>query len=174
MNVEYCLAWLRARLDIARGIPADTLLLIVAAAIAILALALVAWVSARRRNHTLKLENAGLAADLASSRKALDAERRWRLAAEKIVALAAKPAVEIEPAPLYLGPDLTATAKDRVQRQYIDAVRGPDQSRVSDRNPPQTPPAAFLSDDQKAKPGRPKTPRRAARVDDLINRTIIE
>jgi hypothetical protein len=174
MYVEYCLAWLRARLDVARGIPTDTLLLIVLAAAFILALALVAWMSANRRTQSLKKQNAGLAADLATSRKALDTERRWRVAAERIVAQATRPAVEFEPAPFTGERDLTATAKDRAERQYIESVRGPEQSRLAPAPPPHTAVAVLTADDQNTRRGKAKSPRRAARVADLINRTIVE
>jgi hypothetical protein len=174
MKVEYYLAWLHARLDIARGAPPDTLLLIIAATAFILLLAIAAWIGARRRTHHVAKQHAALAADLVTSRKALDAERKWRLAAERTVSLSAKPAVEIEPAPLSEPRDLATVAKVRVEREYIEAVRGPDQPQLAPPASRRLAADAFRMDDQKAKRARAKSPRRAATVDDLINRTIVE
>jgi hypothetical protein len=91
MDVEFCLAWLRAHLVAAEAIPSEVLLLVCAIALLLLAIFIVAWLKAALRAHTLANEIADFAAEAATSRRALDTERKWRLVAEKTVMQAARP-----------------------------------------------------------------------------------
>ena len=106
MDVAFDLAQLDETLDAARTIPTDALLLISATALVLLAMAAVSRINAilaRRRAmrgfQALEAENERLAVELVTARRALDAERQWRLAAEKVVTDAAKATSRIEPLP---------------------------------------------------------------------------
>ena len=92
MRIEACLEALRT-------IPVDVLLAVSAISALLFALSIAARIQGaaarrkmERRFRALQAENERLAAEVATSRKALDAERQWRIAAERTVAqTAAKP-----------------------------------------------------------------------------------
>ena len=93
MNIELFRARLDACLDALRAIPVDVLLAISTIAVLLFTVSLVARIrgaivrrKVERRARALQAENERLAAEVATSRKALDTERRWRRAAERIVA----------------------------------------------------------------------------------------
>jgi hypothetical protein len=107
MNFELFSTGLSACLDALRTIPVDALLAINAIAVLLFALSIVArmrgaivrW-KTERRYRALETENERLAAEVATSRKALDTERQWRMADERTVAqTAAKPLPNISPLP---------------------------------------------------------------------------
>jgi hypothetical protein len=116
MDVEFYLAWLHARLDAARALPSDTLLLISVGAWLLVAMALLAWMRAARRLGALENENAGLAAEVATSRRALDSERKWRLIAEKVVVEATKPKCNLEPLP-------PRKLQELLERENLDPIQ---------------------------------------------------
>jgi hypothetical protein len=99
MNGEFYLAWAHARLGGARAIPPDALLLITATCLILLLISYVGWVKASNRVRVLTHANVALGGEIATARRALDAERKWRLVAEKSVADATKPAIALEPLP---------------------------------------------------------------------------
>jgi len=107
MKIGLLITSLGACIDALRSIPVDALLAISAIATLLLALSITARIrgavarkKVERRYRTLEAENELLAADLATSRKALDTERQWRMAAERAVAQsAAKPPPNISPLP---------------------------------------------------------------------------
>jgi hypothetical protein len=107
MNIELFLARADAFLDALRALPVDALLLVSAGAILFQAMSIIARFRAmlarkkmERRTIALESEVDRLRADGATSRKALDTERQWRMAAEKAVALiAAKPTLNVSPLP---------------------------------------------------------------------------
>jgi hypothetical protein len=107
MNFELFSTGLSTCLDALRTIPVDALLAINAIAMLLFALSIVArmrgaigrW-KMERQYRALDAENERLAAEVATSRKALDTERQWRMAAERTVAqTAAKPLPNISPLP---------------------------------------------------------------------------
>jgi hypothetical protein len=77
----------------ARGLSADTLLLVIISAAAIIVLLLTAWRKAARRARLISRDFAVMEAELASSKRALEEEVKWRLAAEKRGAQAPKPTI---------------------------------------------------------------------------------
>src|SRR5258708_2184062 len=99
MNGEFYLAWAQARLEAARAIPPDALLLIAATCVILLLISYIGWVKASNRLRALAHANVALAGEIATARRALDTERKWRLVAEKSVADATKPAIALEPLP---------------------------------------------------------------------------
>jgi hypothetical protein len=107
MNIELFRARFDACLDALRAIPVDALLAIGTIAVLLFAMSIVARIrgaivrrKVERRACTLEAENERLAAEVATSRKALDTERQWRMAAERTVAqTAAKPPPNISPLP---------------------------------------------------------------------------
>jgi hypothetical protein len=220
MDVEFCLAWLRAHLVAAEAIPSDALLLVCAIALLLLAIFIVAWLKTALRAHTLANEIADFAAEAATSRRALDTERKWRLVAEKSVMHAARPP---QPEPLQprerpdildignLGPIQPAPAertiaqaaeptnglapqpakellelpereslppiqpaKVTIKRKDVGAAVEHDGSRSPSRDAPETPSAASGAGGKKGTPAKAKSSRHAAKVADLINRTILE
>jgi hypothetical protein len=107
MNIELFRTRLDACLDALRTIPVDALLAISTIAVLLFVLSIVArirgaiiWRKMERRYRALEGENERLAAEVATSRKALDTERQWRMAAERTVAqTAGKPSPNISPLP---------------------------------------------------------------------------
>jgi hypothetical protein len=99
MNGEFYLAWAHGRLDAARAIPPDSLLLISATCLILLLISYVGWVKASNRLRALAHEKIALEGEIATARRALDTERKWRLVAEKSVADATKPEIGVEPLP---------------------------------------------------------------------------
>ena len=99
MNLEFLLAWAHGRLDAARAIPPDALLLITATSVILLLISYVGWVKASNRLHALARAKTALEGEIATARRALDTERRWRVVAEKTAAEATKPALSPEPLP---------------------------------------------------------------------------
>jgi hypothetical protein len=107
MNIELFRTRLDACLDALRTIPVDALLAISTIAVLLFVLSIVArirgaiiWRKMERRYRALEGENERLAAEVATSRKALDTERQWRMAAERTVAqTASKPSPNISPLP---------------------------------------------------------------------------
>jgi hypothetical protein len=107
MNIDLFLARVDAFLDALRAIPVDALLLVGAGAILLVVMSIIAriratftWQKMEQRTLALESEIERLRADGATSRKALDTERQWRMAAEKAVALiAAKPTLNVSPLP---------------------------------------------------------------------------
>jgi hypothetical protein len=99
MNLEFLLASAHARIDAARAIPADALLLIAATCVILLFVSYVGWVKASNRLRDLAHRNIALAGEIATARRALDTERKWRLVAEKTVADTTKTALTLEPLP---------------------------------------------------------------------------
>ena len=107
MNIELFRARFDACLDALRAIPVDALLAIGTIAVLLFAMSIVARIrgaivrrKVERRACTLEAENERLAAEVATSRKALYTERQWRMAAERTVAqTAAKPPPNISPLP---------------------------------------------------------------------------
>jgi hypothetical protein len=77
------LAWLADRLAEARALPADTLLLVIAGMVAVVLLLLRAWAKAARRTRAVQRDLAALQAELASSRRVLEEEIKWRQSAER-------------------------------------------------------------------------------------------
>jgi hypothetical protein len=122
MNIDLFLARVDAFLDALRAIPVDGLLLVSASAIFLLAMsiiarfrAMLAWKKMEGRTIALESEIERLLADGATSRKALDTERQWRMAAEKAVALiAAKPTLNVSPLP-------PRELHELLEREYPDA-----------------------------------------------------
>jgi hypothetical protein len=93
MNIGLFRARLDACLDALRAIPVDALLAISTIAVLLFAVSIVARIrgaivrrKVERRARALQAENERLVAEVAMSRKALDTERQWRRAAERIVA----------------------------------------------------------------------------------------
>src|SRR5260370_1512061 len=86
MNGEFYLAWAHGRLDAARAIPPDSLLLISATCLILLLISYVGWVKASNRLCALAHEKIALEGEIATARRALDTERKWRLVAERRVA----------------------------------------------------------------------------------------
>jgi hypothetical protein len=107
MNIELFRTRLDACLDALRTIPVDALLAVSTIAVVLFVLSIVARISGvivrrkvERRYRALEAENERLAAEVATSRKALDTERQWRMAAERTVAqTASKPSPNISPLP---------------------------------------------------------------------------
>jgi len=77
------LSWLADRLAEVRALPADTLLLVVAGMVVIVLLLLRAWAKAARRTRVVRHDLAALEAELASSRRVLEEEIKWRQSAER-------------------------------------------------------------------------------------------
>ena len=99
MNLEFLLAWAHARLEAARVIPPDALLLITATCVVLLLVSFVGWVKASNRLHVVGHAKIALEGEIATARRALDTERRWRVVAEKTAADATKPGVAPDPLP---------------------------------------------------------------------------
>jgi hypothetical protein len=107
MNIELFRTRLDACLEALRTVPIDALLVISTIAVLLFALSIVARIrgaivrtKAERRYRALEAENERLAAEVATTRKALDTERQWRIAAERTVAqTAAKLPPNISPLP---------------------------------------------------------------------------
>jgi hypothetical protein len=122
MNVDLFLARLDAFLDALRAIPVDALLLVGAGAILLVVMSIIAriratftWQKMEQRTLALESEIERLRADGATSRKALDTERQWRMAAEKAVArIAAKPTLNVSPLP-------PRELHELLEREYPDA-----------------------------------------------------
>jgi len=87
------LSWIADRFAEARALPADTLLLVIAGMLVIVLLLLRAWWKAVRRTRASQREVAALEAELASSRRVLEAEIKWRQTAERRSAPAPQPIV---------------------------------------------------------------------------------
>ena len=77
------LAWIADRIADARALPADTLLLVVAGLFVIILLLLRAWAKAARRTRLVQRDFVALEAELASSRRVLEEEIKWRQSAER-------------------------------------------------------------------------------------------
>jgi len=77
------LAWLADRLAEARALPADTLLLVIAGMVVLVLLLLRAWANAAGRTRAVQRDLAALQAELASSRRVLEEEIKWRQSAER-------------------------------------------------------------------------------------------
>src|ERR1700722_11372130 len=82
-STQQYLSWLEARLDAARGIPPDVLLIVIAGLGLLTVLIILAWRRSARRASIAKLELAQLKMELAAVRATLDGEVRWRTAMEK-------------------------------------------------------------------------------------------
>ena len=155
MDLEFTLARLDATLDAARAIPTDALLLVSATAVILLAMSTIARVEANlargkamRRMSALQAGSERLAAELVTSRRALDAERQWRMAAEKAVAEAAKAASRIELLPARelhkllerenLDP-IQPAPKSAIERRDIRAAIERSEANLHPPAPPETP-----------------------------------
>ena len=77
------LAWIADRIADARALPADTLLLVIAGLLVIVLLLLRAWAKAARRTRLVQRDFVALEAELASSRRVLEEEIKWRQSAER-------------------------------------------------------------------------------------------
>jgi hypothetical protein len=107
MNIELFHTRLDSCLEALRTVPVDALLVISAIAVLLFALSIGARIrgafvrtKAERRSRALEAKNERLAAEVATTRKALDTERQWRMAAERTVAqTAAKLPPNISPLP---------------------------------------------------------------------------
>jgi hypothetical protein len=94
------LSWIEARIAEARLLPTDTLLLVIAASLLVILLLLNAWRKSARRARVLRRELAAIEAELASSRRVLEEEIKWRLSAERRGAQIPKPIdAQVNPLP---------------------------------------------------------------------------
>jgi hypothetical protein len=204
MNGEFFLAWLRAGLEAARALPPDALLLVIVIELVLLINFIVSEVNAARRARFFQEENASLAAEVLTARRALDTERRWRLAAEKAVAEAKRPALpELEPEPQpppqtdiasppepVLAQEVAAPAagpipeplppREILEMENLDPTLpasppaiAPEDVAAADESTVETPVAPAAAR-RKAPTAKTKSARRAAKVANLINRTIFE
>lgn len=76
------LAWLHARLDMARALSTDKLLTALAIAVFLIVLLFIAWVRAAQRTRAAMRAIAELESDRVNLQSKLDSERKWRLAAD--------------------------------------------------------------------------------------------
>jgi Tfp pilus assembly protein PilN len=94
------LSSIEARFAEARSLPADTLLLVIAACLLVILLLLNAWSKSGRRSRTLRRELSAMEAELASSRRVLEEEIKWRQSAERRGAQIPKPIdAQVNPLP---------------------------------------------------------------------------
>jgi len=77
------LSWIEARVAEARTLSADTLLLVIAGCVLVILLLLSAWRKSARRTRALRRELATMETELASSRRVLEEEIKWRQSAER-------------------------------------------------------------------------------------------
>jgi hypothetical protein len=77
------LSWIEARFAEARSLPADTLLLVIAGCMLVILLLLNAWRKSARRIRILRRELGAMEAELASSRRVLGEEIKFRQLAER-------------------------------------------------------------------------------------------
>jgi hypothetical protein len=77
------LSWIADRFAEARALPADTLLLVIAGLFAIILLLVRAWAKAASRTRASQRDLAALGAELASSRRVLEEEIKWRQSAKR-------------------------------------------------------------------------------------------
>jgi hypothetical protein len=87
------LSWIADRFAEARALPADRLLLVIAGMLVIVFLLLRAWWKATRRTRIVQRNVAALEAELASARKVLQEEIKWRQSAERRGGPAPQPVV---------------------------------------------------------------------------------
>jgi hypothetical protein len=85
------LAWLESRLNMMRALPSDTFLMVIAGAVLVILLLLSVWMTAARRVQASRRVLAALEVELASSRRALEEEIKWRQSAERRGAQVPKP-----------------------------------------------------------------------------------
>jgi hypothetical protein len=92
------LSWIEARVAEARTLSADTFLLVIAGCVLVMLLLLSAWRKSARRARALRRELATIETELASSRKVLEEEIKWRQSAERRGAQVPKP-IDVEANP---------------------------------------------------------------------------
>jgi hypothetical protein len=142
MNLEFLLAWAHARLDAARVIPPDALILITVTCVILLLVSYVGWVKASNRLHVLARAKTALEGEIATARRALDTERRWRVVAEKTAAEATKPALSPEPLPPHaLQALLEREMASTTQLGAADAEPAEDTAAIDELEEPAPPPA---------------------------------
>jgi hypothetical protein len=94
------LSWLEERVVEARALPADTLLLVILGCVLVILLLLIGRWKAARRARGLRRELAALEAELASSRRVLEEEIKWRQSAERRGGQTKNPdEAEVDPSP---------------------------------------------------------------------------
>jgi hypothetical protein len=87
------LSWIEARVAEARALSADTLLLVIGGCVLAILLLLNAWRKSARSTRALRRELATMETELASSRRVLEEEIKWRQSAERRGAQVPKPIV---------------------------------------------------------------------------------
>ena len=75
-SIQQYFSWLEARLDAARAIPADVLLIVIAGLGLLTVMAVLAWRRSARRASSAKLKLAQLETEFAAVRATLDGMRR--------------------------------------------------------------------------------------------------
>ena len=91
MNLEPYLAWLELRLNAARSLSPDALLVAIAASVLLIVLLFIAWRRAARRARLTTQAAAQLEGDLAVARSSLEDEVTWRIGAEKFAGQPKRP-----------------------------------------------------------------------------------